>query len=74
MAEGQPFLPETETAIPIICQPSEDRVVGVLRRQQVNFFVLPLRLLIGVKCCLLEPYRGGTCHILPSSMPLPSSA
>lgn len=85
MAEGKPFLPETETAVPIICQPSEGKVVGVLggrmtfkvfseRPRQVNFFVLPLRLLIGVKCCLLEPYRGGTCHTLPSSMPLPSSA
>jgi hypothetical protein len=30
MAEGKPFLPETETAVPIICQPSEGKVVGVL--------------------------------------------
>jgi hypothetical protein len=28
MAEGKPFLPETETAVPIICQPSEGKVVG----------------------------------------------
>ena len=30
MAEGKPFLPETETAVPLICQPSESMVVGVL--------------------------------------------
>jgi hypothetical protein len=30
MAEGKHFLPETETAVPIICQPSEGKVVGVL--------------------------------------------
>ena len=30
MAEGKPFLPETETAVPIICQLSEGKVVGVL--------------------------------------------
>ena len=28
MAEGKPFLPETETAVPIICQLSEGKVVG----------------------------------------------
>jgi quercetin dioxygenase-like cupin family protein len=30
MAEDKPFLPETETAVPIICQPGEGKVVGVL--------------------------------------------
>jgi quercetin dioxygenase-like cupin family protein len=30
MAESQRFLPETETAVPIICQPGEGQVVGVL--------------------------------------------
>jgi quercetin dioxygenase-like cupin family protein len=33
MAEGRPFLPETETAVPIIRQPGEGKVVGVLRDQ-----------------------------------------
>ena len=30
MAEGKHVLPETETAVPIMCQPSEGQVVGVL--------------------------------------------
>jgi hypothetical protein len=30
MAEGQHVLPETGTAVPIICQPSEGQVAGVL--------------------------------------------
>jgi quercetin dioxygenase-like cupin family protein len=30
MAEGQHFLPETETAVPILCQPSAGKVLGVL--------------------------------------------
>jgi hypothetical protein len=30
MAEGQHCLAETETAVPIICQPSEGKMVGVL--------------------------------------------
>jgi quercetin dioxygenase-like cupin family protein len=30
MAEGQHVLPETGTAVPIICQPSKGKVVGVL--------------------------------------------
>jgi quercetin dioxygenase-like cupin family protein len=33
MAEGGHFLPETETAVPIIRQPGEGKVVGVLRDQ-----------------------------------------
>ena len=30
MAEGKHFLPETETAVPILCQPSAGKVLGVL--------------------------------------------
>jgi hypothetical protein len=30
MAEGQHVLPETETAVPILCQPSVGKVLGVL--------------------------------------------
>jgi quercetin dioxygenase-like cupin family protein len=33
MAQGGPLLPETETAVPIIRQPGEGKVVGVLRNQ-----------------------------------------
>jgi len=33
MAEGERFLVETETAVPIVRQPGEGKVVGVLRHQ-----------------------------------------
>jgi quercetin dioxygenase-like cupin family protein len=31
MAEGEHFLEKTETAVPIVCQPGEGKVVGLLR-------------------------------------------
>src|SRR5262249_31688877 len=40
MAENDNFLPETETAVPIVRQPGEGKVVGVLRDQS-TFKVLP---------------------------------
>jgi hypothetical protein len=39
MAEGQHVLPETEVAVPIMCQPSEGEVVGV-RGGPMTFKVL----------------------------------
>jgi quercetin dioxygenase-like cupin family protein len=35
MAEGESFLPQTETAVPIVRQPGEGKVVGVLRDRSV---------------------------------------
>jgi quercetin dioxygenase-like cupin family protein len=40
MAEPHPFLPETETAVPIVRLPGEGHAVGVLRSKSV-FKVLP---------------------------------